>query len=106
MKKIALFTVFAMASFAKSWTGVIVDEGCGLKHADGKGAGCVKGCITKKGQAPVFTVDGKVIKIANPDALKTAGAWNEAILGVNVKVDGKLNKKDGTLTIKKVAAVS
>lgn len=106
MKKIALLSVFAVASFAKSWTGVIVDEGCGLKHADGKGAGCVKGCITKKGQAPVFTVDGKVIKISNPDALKTAGAWNEGVLGVPVKVDGKLNKKDGSLTIKKVAAVS
>lgn len=105
MKKIALLSVFAVASFAKSWTGVIVDEGCGLKHADGKGAGCVKGCITKKGQAPVFTVDGKVIKIANPDALKTGGNWNEGVLGIPVKVDGKLSK-DGVLTIKKVAAVS
>jgi len=105
MKKIALLSVFAMSTFAKSWTGVIVDEGCGMKHADGKGAACVKGCITKKGQAPVFTVDGKVIKIANPEKLKTDGAWNEAMLGVPVKVDGKLSK-DGVLKIKKVSAVS
>jgi hypothetical protein len=105
MKKIALLTVFAMASFAKSWTGVIVDEGCGMKHADGKGAGCVKGCVTKKGQAPVLTVDGKVIKIANPDALKAKGEWNESVLGVPVKVNGKLSK-DGVLTIKKVTVVS
>ena len=102
MKKFALLTVFAVSSFAANWTGVIVDEGCGLKHADGKGAGCVKGCITKKGQAPVLTVDGKVHKIANPDALKKDGNWNEAVLGIPVKVSGKM-AKDGTVTIKKVA---
>ena len=104
MKKIALLTVFAEASFAKSWTGVIVYQGCGMKHADGKGAACVNTCITKKGQAPVFTVGGKIIKIANPDSLKNGANWNEAVLGVPVKVDGKL--KGDTLTIKKVAAVS
>lgn len=101
MKKFALLTLFAVASFAKDWTGVIVDEGCGLKHADGKGAGCVKGCITKKGQAPVFTVDGKVVKIANPDSLKKDGNWDESVLGVPVKVSGELSG-DGVLTIKKV----
>jgi hypothetical protein len=94
MKKVALLAAFAFAAFAGEWTGAISEAGCGAKHVDGseKSIACVKGCV-KKGAAPVFVTDGKVLKIANADKV-------EEHLGHKVKITGKL---DGdTVTIEKV----
>jgi hypothetical protein len=97
MKKVALLAAFALSAFAGEWTGAISEAGCGAKHVDGseKSIACVKGCV-RKGAAPVFVTDGKVIKIANADKVQEH-------LGHKVKVTGKL---DGdTLTIDSVAMV-
>jgi len=97
MKKVALLAAFALSAFAGEWTGAISEAGCGAKHVDGsdKSIACVKGCV-KKGAAPVFVTDGKVIKIANADKVQEH-------LGHKVKITGKL---DGdTVTVEKVDMV-
>jgi hypothetical protein len=94
MKKVAMFAAFAMASFAGTWSGAISESGCGLKHADGGAEKCVTGCV-KKGAAPVFVTDGKVIKIANADKVMD-------LLGKKVKVTGKM--EGDTITIESATA--
>jgi hypothetical protein len=73
MKKLAILITFAAtAAYAATWTGTISDEHCAAKHADAseKSIACVEKCV-KGGAAPVFiTSDGKVLKIANADAVK------------------------------------
>lgn len=98
MKKLSLslatLGLMAMSAFAGEWTGAISESGCGAKHANGGAEGCVKGCV-KKGAAPVFVSDGKVIKISNADKVMD-------YLGKKVKVSGKL---DGdTVTIDTISA--
>ncbi len=102
MKKVSfvvmMIALFAMTVSAAEWTGAISEAGCGLKHAEG-GAGaekCVSACV-KKGQAPVFVSDGKVIKIANADKVMD-------FLGKKVKVTGTL--KEDTVTIQSIAAAN
>ena len=93
---IAFIALFAMSAMAGDWTGAISEAGCGLKHADGGASAekCVASCV-KRGAAPVFVSDGKVIKIANADKVMD-------FLGKKVKVTGKL---DGdTVTVEKIAA--
>lgn len=81
------------ALMAASWTGVISDAGCAAKHADPLNEACVKKCV-EKGQAAVFvTADGKVLKIANQDAVKEH-------LGHKVTIDGEV--KGDTVTVKSV----
>ncbi|MBK5293398.1 MAG: hypothetical protein JJE04_17205 [Acidobacteriia bacterium] len=96
MKKIFVLAVlilalFAMSAMAGEWKGTISESGCGLKHADGGAAAekCVAGCV-KKGAAPVFVTDGKVIKIANADKVMDH-------LGHKVVLTGKLD--NDTVTI-------
>jgi hypothetical protein len=84
----------AAAGMAAEWTGAISESGCGLKHANGGGEKCVTGCV-KKGAAPVFVTDGKVIKIANADKVMDH-------LGKKVKVTGKL--EGDTVTIETIAS--
>jgi len=100
MKKLSmlavLFALFAMTAFAAEWTGAISEAGCGLKHADGGAAAekCVAACV-KRGQAPVFVTDGKVLKIANADKVMD-------FLGKKVKINGKLDGE--TVTVDTIAA--
>lgn len=98
MKKLSItFAFLAASAFAGEWTGYISDAKCGAAHSDGsdKSVACVKGCV-KGGQKPVFVVDGKVIKIANPDKV------GEAHLGQKVSVSGDLKGEE--LTISAIAA--
>ena len=98
MKKIALVGLFAMSAFAASWTGYISDSGCGAKHADGseKAMNCVKGCVKGKGAAPVFVVDGKVLKIDDASKAKVMDH-----LGHKVTINGKLDGE--TVSVDSVA---
>lgn len=87
MKKFAMLALFAMSAFAASWTGYISDAGCGAKHADGseKSGKCVNACVKNKGAAPVFVVDGKVLKIDDASKDKVMDH-----LGHKVTIDGKM----------------
>ena len=97
MKKLFLtLAIAATAVYGETWTGVISDANCGAKHADASDASmkCVNHCI-KGGAAPVFVADGKVIKIANPDAVKEQ-------YGHTVQLTGKL--EGDTVTVDSVSA--
>jgi hypothetical protein len=100
MKKFALVSLLAVGAFAAEWTGTIVDEKCGAKHADASEASmkCVNGCI-KGGSAPVFVSGDQVLKFANPDAIK-------AHYGHKVTIDGSLDAATKTITVKSVKAAS
>ena len=92
MKKLGFTAaLFAMGAFAESWTGTISDAKC--KHTDGteKSIACSKSCI-KRGEAAVFIVGDKVIKI--DDASKAIIADH---IGHKVVIDGTL--KDDTVTV-------
>jgi hypothetical protein len=95
MKKFAIaLTLFSVAAWAETWTGTISDEHCGAKHEDAseKSIACAQKCV-KGGAAPVFILEGKVIKIANPDAVADQ-------VGHKVKLTGDL--KEGAITVEKV----
>lgn len=99
MKKLMMtFALVAAAAMAETWTGTISDANCGAKHADAseKSMGCVKSCI-KRGAAPVFVAGDKVLKIANPDAVKD-------VQGQKVELSGDLN--GDTVTVAKVSPVA
>ena len=96
MKKLAILIAFAAtAAYADTWAGTISDEHCGAKHAEPteKSIACVEKCV-KGGAAPVFvTSEGKVLKIANADAVKDH-------LGHKVQLTGDLN--GDTITVSDV----
>lgn len=95
MKKLAITLAFAsMAVYAESWTGTISDSKCAAKHADAseKSMACAKKCV-EGGASPVFVSDGKVLKIANPDAVKEH-------IGHKVEITGDLT--GDTVTVTKV----
>ena len=101
MKRLAI-SVLALAAFAgtamaEKWNGTISDAKCGAAHADAseKSMSCVKGCV-KGGQAPVFVVGDKVLKI---DAASVAKVQEH--LGHKVTVEGSL--KGDTVTIDKIS---
>ncbi len=87
-----LAALLSLPALAGDWTGYISEDKCGAKHQSGSAAdvSCVKGCI-KGGAKPVLVVDGKVVKIANPEKVP------EALYGLKAKVSGEL--KDGSLVI-------
>lgn len=98
MKKLMItFALAAAVAMAETWTGTISDAHCGAKHADAsaKSASCVQSCI-KGGAAPVFVAGDKVLKIANPDAVKD-------VQGKKVELSGELN--GDTVTVAKVSPV-
>jgi len=98
MKKAAVGLAFTVAvALGGSWTGYVSESKCGAAHQDGSAASvkCVTKCI-KGGAKPVLVVDGKVIKIANPDKVA------EKFYGLKVKVDGDM--KDDTVTIASIDA--
>ena len=92
-------SLFAVSAMAESWTGTISDAKCGMAHADAseKSMKCVEACV-KAGQAPVFVVDGKVLKIDAASKDKVT-----AHLGHKVMIDGKLT--GDTVTVKSVKMV-
>ena len=96
MKKLAILITFAAAAcYADTWSGTISDEHCGAKHADAseKSIACAQKCV-KGGAAPVFiTSEGKVLKIANADAVKDH-------IGHKVDLTGTLN--GDTVTVSNV----
>ena len=94
MKKFAFVALFAACAFAGEWKGTISDAKCGAAHADAseKSMKCVNGCV-KGGQKAVFVSDGKVIQIANQDAVKEH-------LGHKVTVTGKM--EGDTVTVDSV----
>jgi hypothetical protein len=96
MKKFAFVSLLAVGAFAAEWSGTIVDEKCGAKHADASEASqkCVNGCI-KGGSAPVFATGDKVMKLANPDAVKDH-------YGHKVTITGDLDAATNTITVKSV----
>ena len=87
-----VLALFAMTMMGAEWKGAISESGCGLKHADGGAEKCVTSCV-KRGAAPVFVTDGKVIKIANADKVMD-------FLGQKVTVSGKL--ADDTVTVESI----
>ena len=92
--KFAFIALFAACAFAGEWKGTISDSKCGAAHADAseKSMKCVNGCV-KGGQKAVFVSDGKVIQIANQDAVKEH-------LGHKVTLTGKL--EGDTVTVDSV----
>ncbi|BDC52609.1 hypothetical protein F183_A49240 [Bryobacterales bacterium F-183] len=100
MKKIGMIamtaSLFAMSAMAEKWSGTISDAKCGMAHADAseKSMKCVQGCV-KGGQAPVFVVDGKVLKISDDSKAKVMDH-----LGHKVEIDGKL--EGDVVTVKSV----
>lgn len=94
MKRLfAVLSLSALAALGGEWTGAISESGCGTKHANGGAEKCVSGCV-KKGAAPVFVTDGKVVKIANADKVMDH-------LGKKVKVTGTL--EGDTVTVQSIA---
>ena len=81
---------------AEEWTGAISESGCGIKHGAGGAAAekCVAACV-KKGAAPVFVTDGKVIRIANGEKVMDH-------LGRKVKLTGRLEY--GLVTVDAIEA--
>lgn len=97
MKKVALIaSLFALSAMAEKWKGTISDAKCGKAHADAseKSIKCVEGCV-KGGQAPVFVVGDKVLKIDEASKSKVMSH-----LGHKVEIDGEL--KGDTVTIKSI----
>jgi hypothetical protein len=97
MKKLMVVaSLFAISAFAGEFKGAISESGCGAKHVAGSAADikCVSACV-KKGSAPVFVSDGKVMKIADSSKVMD-------YLGKKVVVTGSV---DGdTVTIDSVKA--
>ena len=75
MKKFGMIamtaSLFAVSAMAEKWSGTISDAKCGKGHADAsdKSMKCVEGCV-KGGQAPVFVVGDKVLKIDDASKAK------------------------------------
>ncbi len=97
MKKVALIaSLFALSAMAEKWNGTISDAKCGKAHADAseKSIKCVEGCV-KGGQAPVFVVGDKVLKIDEASKAKVMSH-----LGHKVEIEGEL--KGDTVSIKSI----
>jgi uncharacterized membrane protein len=94
----ALAPLAALAADSTSMSGWISDSMCGAKHA-GSGEACVKKCI-EGGMAPVFVSekDKSVLKIDNPDAVKSA------LYGSHVKVTGTVDESAKSVHIDSIDA--
>lgn len=87
-----------LAADSTSMNGWISDSMCGAKHAGG-GAACVKKCI-EGGMQPVFVSekDKSVLKIDNPDAVKSN------FYGGHVTVTGTVDQSAKTVHIDSIDA--
>lgn len=90
--------VAASAADSSSMSGWISDSMCGAKHT-GTGAACVKKCIGG-GAQPVFVSakDKAVLKIDNPDAVKSD------LYGSKVKVTGTVDESSKSVHIDSIDA--
>jgi hypothetical protein len=85
----ALIVLIASTSFAagaQTVNGWVSDSKCGAKGANASAEACTKKCIDA-GASPVVVTDKdqKVLKVANPDALKDHYGHHVAVTG---QVDG------------------
>lgn len=95
MKKLAFVFAFgATLALAESWTGTISDGKCGMAHADAseKSQKCAAKCING-GAGAVLVTDGKMVKIANPDAVKEHAGHKVTVTG-SMKDDGSIQVSD------------
>ena len=92
----AFSAVAASAADSNSMNGWISDSMCGAKHA-GSGMACVKKCIDG-GMQPVFVSekDKSVLKIDNPDAVKS-------YYGSHVAVTGTVDESSKTVHVNSIA---
>ena len=81
----------------KSWTVVISDSQCGLKHATASddAAACVTKCVSG-GAKYVLVMEGKVYQLAPQDKI------SPSLAGRNARVTGVLN--GDTITVSSAAA--
>jgi hypothetical protein len=93
-----MLVVTAGLSFAAEGSGFVTDLKCAKAGKTGAGhAGCAKGCINGGAEATIVTDDGKVLMVANQDAVKShAGA----------KVSFSYTEADGKITVSNVKPVS
>ena len=89
MKKLASVAVFSLLAsglaMAADVTGWVTDAACGSKGRGGEAhAACAKKCIEKGGDIVLFTDEKKVIKVHNPDSVRSKA-------GEKVTVSGKLD---------------
>ncbi len=102
MKKFGIIamtaSLFAASAMAEKWSGTISDAKCGKGHADAtdKSMKCVQDCV-KGGQAPVFIVGDKVLKIDDASKAKVMSH-----LGHKVEINGKMT--GDTVSIKSIKA--
>ena len=94
----SLASMSAFAADSSTMSGWISDSMCGAKHA-GSGAACVKKCIDG-GMQPVFVSekDKAVLKIDNPDAVKSS------MYGSKVKVKGTVDESAKSVHIDSIDA--
>jgi hypothetical protein len=104
MNKRILFLAFVLMAVAclawgadKSWTGVVSDSTCGLKHATAsdEAATCVAKCVAGGGKY-VLVSGGKLYQLNPQDKISSSLAGREA------KVTGKLS--GDTITVSSAAA--
>ncbi|MEZ5400653.1 MAG: hypothetical protein R2729_13355 [Bryobacteraceae bacterium] len=94
--RILVLLALSAAAQAAEWTGAISEAGCGLKHAAGGAEQCVEACV-KKGAAPVFVTNNRVIRIANAERVME-------FLGKKVKIEGRLERD--AITVDRVETVN
>ena len=91
MKRLFVISLFAVAAYAETWTGTLVDVMCKGKDLAGHTTKCAIGCA-KSGYGIVLS-DGKFVKFdeaGNSKALSTLKA-TEKEKDLKVKVNGKLD---------------
>lgn len=103
MKKLglALCLLMAVSAFPKDtkYAGWISDSRCAAKGANAAHESCAKKCVAS-GEKPVLVTDadGKVVPIANPDAVKDH-------VGHHVEVKGSMTK-DGAVHVDSVSMLA
>ncbi len=91
MKKLFVLSLFAVAAYAETWTGTLVDVMCKGKDLAGHTTKCAIGCA-KSGYGIVLS-DGKFVKFdetGNAKTLATLKATDKE-KDLKVKVNGKLD---------------
>ncbi len=97
MKRLfALMTMVVLTaglSFAGEGTGFVTDLKCAKAGKAGAGhAGCAKGCIGGGAEAVIVGEDGKVLMVANQDAVKKHAG--EKVSFSYTEADGKITVAD------------
>ena len=91
MKRLFVISLFAVAAYAETWTGTLVDVMCKGKDLAGHTTKCAIGCA-KSGYGIVLS-DGKFVKFdeaGNAKTLSTLKATDKE-KDLKVKVNGKLD---------------